>query len=59
MLSFISSIYSNFKKSMQRRHEYNILASLDDRQLQDMGLSRSDLDAVRKGTFKRRGPASI
>jgi len=43
-------------RALRRERELADLGALSDRDLKDIGLSRSDLPAIRAGTFVRREP---
>lgn len=47
----IVDAFRSWRKRSQIRYE---LYSLNDRQLADIGLARSDIDAVANGSFERR-----
>ena len=55
---FDGMLLQPFKARMRLDRDVSELRGLDDRELHDIGINRSDIAAIRAGTYKRDGASS-
>ncbi len=51
--TWVKNLFSTLKRAAQMRADRARLMAMDDRQLEDIGLTRADIEEVINGTYKR------
>jgi|GEM_PF-1372773 len=51
--AWVNNLFATLKRAAQMRADRARLMAMDDRQLDDIGLSRGDIENVINGTYKR------
>jgi uncharacterized protein YjiS (DUF1127 family) len=55
----LRKVANKMAECRRRRQSYQELAAMSDRELEDIGISRSDIDAIFAGQYERARPSNV